>query len=208
MRGVLFRVRRGIFGMADTSASLFDRLRDPADAAAWQRFVDLYTPLIRGWLRRHARLDHEADDLVQEVMAVVVRKLPQFRHEQRTGSFRRWLRTITVNCLRDFWRGQRARPRATGDSNLAELLAQLEDPNSALSKLWDQEHDHHVTHRLLEQIKPQFEPKTWQAFQRVTLDGIAPDRVAEELGVSVNAVFIAKSRVLSRLRQEGEGLLD
>lgn len=194
--------------MSDTSASLLDRLRDQSDSAAWQRLLDLYTPLIRGWLRRHAPLEQEADDLVQEVLAVVVRKIPQFRREPRTGAFRRWLRSITVNCLRDSWRARRGRPIATGAGDFDQMLQQLEDPESDLSRLWDQEHDRHVTHRLLEQIKPKFEPKTWQAFQRVALDGDLPDQVAAELGLSVNAVFIAKSRVLARLRQEGEGLLD
>jgi RNA polymerase sigma-70 factor (ECF subfamily) len=194
--------------MSDTSASLLDRLRDRSDADAWQRLVDLYTPLIRGWLRRHAQLDHDADDLVQEVLTIVVRKVPEFRREPRTGAFRRWLRTITVNCLRDYWRARGRRPVATGDSDVGRMLDQLEDPDSDLSRLWDEEHDRHVTRRLLEQIRPNFEPKTWLAFQRVALEGVSPDDAAAELGVSVNAVFIAKSRVLSRLRQEGAGLLD
>jgi RNA polymerase sigma-70 factor (ECF subfamily) len=194
--------------MSDTSATLLDRLCRQGDGESWQRLVDLYTPLIRGWLRRHARLEQDVDDIVQEVLTVVVRKLPQFRREPRTGAFRRWLKNITVNCLRDFWRAGRSRPVATGDSDFGQMLDQLEDPNSDLSRLWDQEHDHHVTHRLLELIRPKFEATTWQAFQRVALDGIDADRVAAELGLSVNAVFIAKSRVLSRLRQEGEGLID
>src|SRR5690242_15110223 len=108
--------------MARTSASLLDRLRLQPDAESWQRLVDLYTPLIRGWLRRHAALDQDADDVVQEVLAVVVRKLPQFRRGERPGAFRRWLRSITVNCLRDFWRSQRTRPRATGDSDFLRVL--------------------------------------------------------------------------------------
>jgi RNA polymerase sigma-70 factor (ECF subfamily) len=192
----------------ETSVSLLDRLREEPDADAWRRLVDMYTPLIRGWLRRHGLPPQEADDLVQEVLAVVVRRLPDFRREERTGAFRRWLRTITVNCLRDFWRRQRGRPLATGDSDFRNVLDQLEDPDSALSRLWDEEHDRHVTQRLLEMIRPHFEPSTWRAFQRVALEGVPPDQVAAELGLSVNAVFIAKSRVLCRLRQEGAGLID
>jgi RNA polymerase sigma-70 factor (ECF subfamily) len=192
----------------ETSISLLDRLREQPDSTGWQRLVDLYTPLIRGWLRRHGLPPQEADDLVQEVLTVVVRRLPEFRRAERTGAFRRWLRTITVNCLRDFWKRQRTRPRATGDSDFLHVLDQLEDPESALSRLWDEEHDRHVTQRLLEMIRPQFETSTWEAFQRVALHGVPPDQVAAELGMSVNAVFIAKSRVLCRLRQEGAGLID
>jgi RNA polymerase sigma-70 factor (ECF subfamily) len=195
--------------MSETSASLLDRLQTAPDSVSWQRLVDLYTPLIRSWLRRHAQLhDQDADDLVQEVLSVVVRKLPQFRHNQRKGAFRTWLRTIAVNCLRDSWRAQRIRPRASGDSEFQQLLNQLEDPASGLSRLWDEEHDRHVGKRLLELIEPVFEPKTWAAFRGVTLEGKSPDAVAEELGMTVNAVFIAKSRVLSRLRQEAQGLID
>ncbi len=194
--------------MSETSASLLERLRQNADHDSWQRLLNLYTPLIRGWLRRYGLPDHEADDLVQDVLTVVVRRLPDFRRGPHTGSFRAWLRAITVNCLRDAWRAQRIRPRATGDSNFLQMLDQLGDDDSGLTRLWDEEHDQHVLNQLLEMIRPRFEPGTWQAFKRVTLDGQAPAQVAAELGISVNAVFIAKSRVLSQLRQEGQGLID
>jgi RNA polymerase sigma-70 factor (ECF subfamily) len=194
--------------MAATSASLLDRLRHQPDEASWGRLVDLYTPLIRGWLRRHEVLHADCDDLVQEVLAVVVRRLGEFEHNQRTGAFRAWLRTITVNCLRDFWRARRSRPVATGDSDFLGMLQELEDPASGLSREWDREHDLHVTRRLLELLRPQFSPATWRAFQRVALDGVPAQEVAAELGVTVNAVFIAKSRVLARLRQEAVGLIE
>jgi RNA polymerase sigma-70 factor (ECF subfamily) len=194
--------------MSETSASLLDRLRLRPDEESWQRLVVIYTPLIRGWLRRYALLEQDADDLVQEVLTVVVRRLPEFRREPRTGAFRRWLRTIAVNCLRDFWRSQRLRPAARGDADFLQVLDALEDPTSDLSRLWDEEHDRHVTRHLLEMIRPKFEPRTWQAFRRVALEGASPEEVAAELGVTPNAVFIAKSRVLARLRREGAGLLD
>ena len=194
--------------MTATSDTLLERLRVPADADAWGQLVDLYTPLIRGWLRRDIQLGPDADDLVQEVLCVVVRKLPQFRREPRPGAFRRWLRGITVNCLHELWRARRACPPARGASDFFEVLQQLEDPESGLSRLWDQEHDQHVARQLLARIKPRFEPTTWTAFQRVAMDAVPADQVARELGLSVNAVFIAKSRVLSHLRREGAGLID
>ena len=194
--------------MQETSLSLLDRVRNQSDQDSWQRLVELYTPMIRGWLRRHGKMDQDTDDLVQEVLAVVVRKVPQFRREPRTGAFRKWLRTITVNCLRDSWKSQRKRPVASGDSGFLEMLNQLEDPESSLSQIWEQEHDQHVTQQLLEMIRPEFAAKTWQAFRSVALDGKPAAEVAAELGLSINAVFIAKSRVLTRLRQEGRGLID
>lgn len=191
-----------------TSFSLLDRLRHEPSDTAWLRMVDVYTPLIRGWLKRYSLLEQDVDDLVQEVLAIVVRRLPDFHKRAQIGAFRRWLRTITVNCLRELWRNQRYRPRAMGNGEFGNMLDQLEDPYSALSKLWDQEHDRHVTLALLARIRPRFEEKTWQAFQRVALEGIPVDDAARELDMTVNAVFIAKSRVIHALRQEGQGLLD
>ncbi len=193
--------------MLATSLSLLERLRLNPSESAWQRLVDLYTPLIRSWLRRYALHQQDVDDLVQEVLAVVVRKVQAFRKNDQTGAFRRWLRTITVNCLRGFWRAQRYRPKATGHEGFAHVLEQLEDSGSALSKRWDQEHDEHVTRCLMDMIRPRFEAKTWLAFQRVALEGVPVDETAQELGLTVNAVFIAKSRVVHALKEAGKGLL-
>src|SRR6516165_7259704 len=98
--------------MTQTPISLLERLRLRPDPASWQRLVDLYTPLIRDWLRRHGLQPPDADDLVQEVMHVLVRELPEFRHDLRPGAFRRWLRAVTVNRVRAFWRARRAGPAA------------------------------------------------------------------------------------------------
>lgn len=191
----------------ETSVSLLERLRTQPDEASWQRLDDLYRPLIRRWLLCcDPALRHDVEDLVQEVMTVLVRELPRFQRA-RTGSFRRWLKTVTLNQLRAFWRARRSRPQALGELALS-LLAQLEDPASDLSQQWDREHDQHVMQRLLELIEPEFKPNTWQVFRRVAQDGEKPAQVAAELGMTENAVLLAKSRVLSRLRQEAEGLLD
>ncbi len=194
-------------GFTETSASLLERLRTSPDEAAWRRLDDLYQPLIRRWLLRDPSLREEADDIVQEVMSVLVRELPGFRR-QRNGSFRRWLRTITAHRLAALYRSRKNRPVALGCPPEESPLTQLADPNSELSRQWDREHDHYVLSRLLELIAPLFEPTTLAAFRRMALDGIAPAQAAEELGLSLNAVLIAKSRVLSKLRQEAKGLID
>jgi RNA polymerase sigma-70 factor (ECF subfamily) len=194
--------------MWETSASLLERLRGQPDDAAWRRLVDLYTPLLHDWLHRHGLQASDADDLVQEVLAVVVRELPHFRHNRRQGAFRRWLRTILVHRLRDFWRARRHRPEAKGGSDFLRRLEEWSDPDSDLSRLWDEEHDRHVIRRLLEVIEGEVTPTTWKAFHRVVVEGADEETVAAELGLSVNAVFIAKSRVLSRLRREAAGLVD
>jgi RNA polymerase sigma-70 factor (ECF subfamily) len=189
----------------ETSFSLLERLRLSSDSAAWQRLVELYTPYIQGWLRRHNVQPADVEDLTQEVLRSVVRALPDFQHDLRRGAFRRWLRTITVNHLRSFWRVRR--PQTLTDQ-AEQSLAQLEDPASDLSRLWDEEHDRHVLRRLLELIQGEFEPATWRAFELVVLQERSASEASAELGLSANAVRIAKSRVLARLRQESDGLID
>jgi RNA polymerase sigma-70 factor (ECF subfamily) len=197
-----------IGSMAETSISLLQRLRTAPDDASWQRLVDLYAPLVQGWLRRHFVRLQDAEDLTQDVLGVVVRELRNFEHCQRPGAFRAWLRTITVNCVRSQWRNRLGKAEATGDSDVAKQLDQLEDPRSGLSRLWDQQHDRHVMARLLEMIACEFNFVTWQAFERHVLDEEPASDVAAALGVSVNVVLLAKSRVLRRMRKEAEGLLD
>ena len=194
--------------MTETSVSLLERLRLRPDAQSWQRLVDLYTPLIRSWLLRYGLQANDVDDLVQEVMGILIREVPNFQHERRTGAFRRWLRGITVNRLRVFWRSRQGNPQAVGGTDFGEVLNQLEDPASGLSRQWDEEHDRHVARRVLELIEPEFEPETWNAFRLLVVEGKRTAAVAVELGMTANAVRIAKSRVLSRLRQEMAGMLE
>jgi RNA polymerase sigma-70 factor (ECF subfamily) len=149
----------------------------------------------------------DADDLMQDVLTVVVRRFPEFVHPDRPGAFRGWLRAIAANCARDAWRAKRVAPKAPGGTDFGSYLARLEDPADDLSREWDREHDVYVTRRLLERIKVDFEPKTWDLFQQFVLDGKPAEQVAEACGTSPNAVYIAKSRVLARLREEAGGLL-
>jgi RNA polymerase sigma factor (sigma-70 family) len=189
-----------------TSASLLERLRTAGPAAAdWRRLFDLYLPLIRAWLTQ-AGLAADADDLAQEVLVVVVRELPGFRR-QRDGSFRTWLRRVTINRVRT-WRQARARRPATGLDPTDQFLTQLEDPASQLSLEWDREHDRHVFAKLLAIVQVGCEPATWEAFRLFAIDGRSAAEAAARTGLSENAVMLAKSRLLKRLRQEAGGLID
>jgi RNA polymerase sigma-70 factor (ECF subfamily) len=194
--------------MAQTSFSLLERLRTEPDEAAWQRLVDLYTPLIHGWLRRQFVQIHDAEDLTQDVLRVVVRELKSFQHNHQPGAFRSWLRTITVNRLRGHWRSRRGKAEPAADSAVERQLAELEDPHSGLSQIWNEQHDRHVMARMLQSIACEFNAVSWQAFERHALEGKPASAVAADLGVSVNVVLLAKSRILRRLRQEAQGLLD
>jgi RNA polymerase sigma-70 factor (ECF subfamily) len=190
-----------------TSATLLERLRDRTDDGAWRRLVDIYRPWLLGWLRRNGLADADAEDLVQDILLVVLKELRFFRHNQRPGAFRSWLRAIAVHRLRDALRGRRYQPVATGNPQVLDQLQQLEDPGSQLTTQWELEHDRHVVGRLLALIEPDFQPATMDAFRRVMLQGNTPAAVATEMGISVNAVLVAKSRILARLRQEAAGLV-
>jgi RNA polymerase sigma-70 factor (ECF subfamily) len=192
----------------NTPHSLLEQARDCSDAAAWQRLADLYVPLIRRWLRPYLLQTADTDDLVQEVLATLARELPSFERQPGPGVFRSWLRTITVHRLRTYWQRRDRRPAAVGGTDILAAFEQLEDPSSALSRAWDEEHDRHVVKTLLEAIRSEFRPTTWRAFEATALEGRPVAEVAADLGLSPNAVLLAKSRVLNRLRKRGQGLVE
>ncbi len=193
--------------MNTTSLSLLDRIRrSPADSVDWRRFQEVYRPLIRGWLAGVPALRDEADDLAQEVMVVLLRELPAFER-RRHGSFRAWLRQVTVNRIRAWVKGRVRQPQVGLGEEGQHLLAQLEDPNGDFARQWDRDHDQHVLQRLLALVQSDFEARTWQAFTRFALDGLTAADVARELGLSEGAVIQARFRILKRLREEADDLV-
>lgn len=191
----------------ETSVSLLERLAGAPTDDDWRRLVDLYQPLLHAWAARAGVQATDADDLAQDVLLVVFREVAAFER-RRLGAFRAWLRTILVHRLRDYFRGQQYRPTATGDSDFLRRLDELESPESALSRLWDRDHDEHVAASLMRRVQGDFAAATWEAFQLHVLKGEPAARVAAELDLSLNSVLLAKSRVLKRLRQELDGLVE
>jgi RNA polymerase sigma-70 factor (ECF subfamily) len=190
-----------------TSVSLLERLAGAPTDEDWRRLLILYQPLLRAWTARAGVPDSDADDLAQEVLLVVFREVAKF-DRRGPGAFRAWLRTILVHRVRDYFRSRQYRPVATGDSDFLRSLDELVSPDSVLSRRWDREHDEHVAASLMRQVQGDFAPPTWQAFVRHVLEGEPAKRVAEELGLSLNSVLLAKSRVLKRLRKELAGLIE
>jgi RNA polymerase sigma-70 factor (ECF subfamily) len=190
-----------------TRPSLLIRAID-GDQSAWGDLLTLYRPLVVGCLRRQAVADSEVADLVQEIFLAVYRGLPSFNHGGRQGSFRSWLRAIARNHSCDYWRSPARRSSTTGNDKADEALRQLEDPASSLWQFWDEEHDRHVLRCLLEMMQIEFEPATMKAFRRMALEGASGAEAAGELGLSVGAVYTARSRVLNRLREVADGLID
>jgi RNA polymerase sigma-70 factor (ECF subfamily) len=192
--------------VAPTSLSLLDRLKVARpDASDWNRLQGIYLPLIRSWLKRVPALGDEAADVAQEVLIVVVREVARFNRE-REGSFRAWLRRVTVNKVRNYRRKSGRRP-SVGLDAVDGFLDRLSDPNDDLAREWERDHDRHVVETLLSAVRHDFSRATWEAFQRFGVDGEPAVRVAEDLGLSENAVILAKSRVLKRLREEAGELL-
>ena len=194
--------------MAETSVSLLELVRSTPDSAAWSRLSEIYSPLLHARLARYGLQNADVDDLLQEILLTVARELPKFEHSGRAGAFRNWLRMILVHRLRNFWRSNKYRPQIRGGSTWSEELEQFADESSDVGRQWNLEHDRHVMARLLEQIRPRFEPKTWEAFRRQMMDGRRADEVAAELGMPLNSVYVARSRVLRTLRREAVGLID
>ncbi len=194
--------------MDETQRSLLDRLRDEPDGPSWRRLVDLYTPFLRRALSAQGITGADADDILQEVFSVLAAELPAFSHSGKTGAFRHWLRGVLRNRVRRFWdERQLARQRRANDPEL-RAMEEVPDPSNELDQLWDQEHNQWIARRLIELIEAEFQMTTWCAFRRQVVDQVQPRDVAAELGLSVNAVLIAKSRVLRRMRQELSGLTD
>lgn len=190
----------------ETSASLLDRLAQSPCDADWRRLHDLYAPLLGAWLHRAGIPEHDRDDLSQEVLMIVVKKVSEFDH-RGPGAFRSWLRSILSNRIGDYIRSERGRVSADGGSAARDQLEALADSESPLSRLWDREHDAHVVGRAMARVRPDFADLTWEAFSRQARDGRPAREVAVDLGISVNAVLVAKSRVLRRLRAELAGLI-
>ena len=192
--------------MNDTRRSLLFRAQT-GEENAWKDLIDLYRPLIIGWLNRQGVPAVDLEDLSQDVLLSVVKHLPSFEHSGHRGAFRAWLRTIVCSRTTDYWRAGGG-AQASGGSGAAAALQQIADPDSDLNRQWDEEHDRYVLGCLLDLVEAEFEPATLRAFRRLALDGASGAEVAEELGLSVAAVYVAKSRVLQRIRQEAEGLID
>jgi RNA polymerase sigma-70 factor (ECF subfamily) len=186
-----------------TSVTLLQRVRRPDDQAAWERFVALYAPLLFRWAQRAGLADADAADLVQDVLIALVQELPRLEYDA-ARSFRAWLKTVTINKCRE---RQRRRVLAAGQGGPEEPLAAL-PAESDLESFWEREYRQHLVRRALEIMQTEFEDKTWRACWEHTVSGKTAAEVAQELGMSEAAVYVAKSRVLRRLRQELAGLLE
>ena len=190
-----------------TSVSLLERIRLGASDESWYEFVTIYNRFIERWLLRQGVQPMDAEDIRQEVLSVVLREIRKFEHNGRTGAFRSWLRKITANRVREFWRS-RKRQRTAEEADLEHLAEQLNDATSEVSRIWNEQHDQQMLEHLLLRISKQFKPESVNAFRLVAIEQQPIEQVSEDLNLTINAIRIAQSRILRALRKAGKGLLD
>jgi RNA polymerase sigma factor (sigma-70 family) len=188
-----------------TRDSLILRLRDPADATAWREFVALYEPLVYRLARRKGLQDADARDLCQEVLVNVSRAVD--RWDPDCGTFRGWLSRIARNLLVNFLTRQN-HPRGSGATSVQELLEAQPAADPSATAAFEAEYRRRVFWWCADAIEGEFTPSTWQAFWQTAVGGRIPKAVAAELGLSIGAVYIARSRILARFRKRIEGLGD
>ncbi len=177
-------------------------MRRPAEQAAWQQFVKLYTPLVCHWARRLGLAGDDVADLVQDVFAVLVEELPRFQYDA-SKRFRAWLWTLTLNKVQEKRRRRAIPTELASDDALSEVT--VVEPRDGFM---EREYHEFLAGRALELMQAEFQPTTWKAFWDCAVHDRSAADVGAELGISVAAVYAAKSRVVRRLRQELAGLLD
>lgn len=194
-------------GSASVASSLLAQVK-AMETRAWQELVDLYGPVVYSWCRQQGLRAEDAADVGQEVFAAVARSVATFRRDRPGDSFRGWLWAITRSKLCDHWRRRAAQPEAAGGSSAQQRLQEAPDPASADQTSSAPGGVVRISPEILGRLQQEFKPNTWQAFWRVTVEGQAPTEVAAELRMSPGAVYIAKSRVLHRLREALGDLMD
>jgi RNA polymerase sigma-70 factor (ECF subfamily) len=184
-------------GMSETHSSLLRRVRDPKDAASWQEFVALYEPLLLSYVRSRGLNEHDARDVVQEILAGLVTSMPDFQFDRSRGRFRTWLWQVTQNALVN---AARKKQRRTA----AETGWRQRNPTNENQpdEQWLTSYRQRVLDFALEQVRGRTQPATWACFEQHILQGRASKDVAAALGVSANVVYVNASRVLARVREQ------
>ncbi|MCI0681061.1 MAG: sigma-70 family RNA polymerase sigma factor [Gemmataceae bacterium] len=188
-----------------TRVSLLMRMRDSQDREAWGEFVQRYAPLIHAYGRHRGLQDADAADLAQEVLRCVARSAAEFRYDPARGSFRGWLYTVTRNELRKMAVRNDRQASGTGESAVRQILEQQPDVATDEAE-WTREYQRNLFHWAAAKVRPEFRETSWQAFWRTAVVGHDINAAATELNVTVGAIYIARSRITARIRQEIEAV--
>lgn len=185
-----------------TRASLILRLRQPEDVVAWEEFVEIYQPLIFRLAQSKGLQEADALDLTQDVLAKVANAVNQFNPDPNQGSFRGWISQITRNLVIDFFRKQDRQQRTADDTAIRQLIDSIpsEEPTPEDTQWFNLERERQVFAWAAEKIRSRFQPKTWEAFWMTAVEQHDVTEVAKQLGISTGAVYIARSRVMAKLK--------
>ena len=188
-----------------TRASLLVQIRDGSNHAAWQEFVSLYGPVVYGFARKRGLQDADAADLMQDVFRSISTAIGRLDYNPNQGTFRGWLFTVTRNKIVNFLAARRIRPRGSGDTTTNQLLNAQPDGEDG-DDAWELEYQRRMAALAMDRIKSEFQETTWQAFWLTAVEGLAAAEAAKQVRLSPGAIYVAKSRVLARLKEEVEAL--
>lgn len=192
-----------------TRITLLNRIRDIADSDAWAEFATLYGPVVYGFARKRGLQDADASDLVQDVLRSVARNAEKLEYDPKRGTFRGWLYTVARNKIFNFLNSQRNRARGVGDDGSDhDRLDSLADKREDQEAIWELEYQRRLSSLAMDAVKHEFQPATWKAFWATAVDGKTAADIGRELGMTTGAVYVAKSRVLARLREKVTELQD
>jgi RNA polymerase sigma-70 factor (ECF subfamily) len=183
-----------------TRPSLLLRMRDLENERAWEEFAQIYRPLIYGYARKHRLQDADAADVAQETMRAVALAIRNFDYDPQKGRFRHWLFTAVRSKLNTFLAKQMKQPRGTGETAVYQFLEAQPAPED--TAYWDRQYDQRLFDWAAEQIKSEFKESTWQAFWQTAVEDRSGKEVAQNTGLSAGAVYVARSRVLARLKEK------
>lgn len=188
----------------ETRPSLLLRIRNPQDQRAWSEFFEIYHPLILRLVARRGLQDTDAREVTQEVLLAVAKSVDRWEVDPLRGSFRGWLARVTRNLVVNFLIRQSRHPQGSGDSDFGRWLNQVPSPESAESQFFDLERRRQVFQWAVNEIQPEFRDTTWQAFWQTSIVGNEVASVSRDLGLTVGALYVARSRVMKRLREKVE----
>jgi RNA polymerase sigma-70 factor (ECF subfamily) len=188
-----------------TRASLLVQIRDGANHTAWSEFVHLYGPVVYGFCRRRGLQDADAADVMQDVMRSISTAIARLDYDPKQGTFRGWLFTVTRNKVFNFLSARQIRPQGSGDTTTNKLLDTQPD-GSDTEDVWELEYQRRLASMAMDRVKSEFQDNTWRAFWMTAVEGLAVADVAKQIGLSAGAIYVAKSRVLARLKEEVDTL--
>lgn len=187
-----------------TRETLILRLRDAADDASWAEFAEIYTPLLFGYCRKRSIPTTDAEDIIQGVMASVAKAMGGFDYNRQKGTFKGWLFTILRNAIANHFRKASRRPVTTAET---QVFINLEaDPGEGERLDWERDYQKHLLAWAMEKVKEEFSERIWGIFEASAIHGRDHAELATELGISKNAIAVARHRVTKRLREKTESV--